>query len=71
MREPGLSEPIPLDGVLQHSADDPGCPPSDWTAPHRTPAGRETFLAVPGGASICCRAARTPDNLKAGHDAPT
>jgi dihydrofolate reductase len=41
-------EHISLDGVVQHSADDNGFPYSDWTAPYRTPAGREAITAAHG-----------------------
>jgi dihydrofolate reductase len=39
---------ISLDGVTQHSADDGDFPYSDWTAPYRTPAGRDAVLAAQG-----------------------
>jgi dihydrofolate reductase len=42
-------EHISLDGVIQHSADDGDFPYSDWTAPYRTPAGREAIVAAYGG----------------------
>jgi dihydrofolate reductase len=48
MRKLKIIEHISLDGVIQHSADDGDFPYSDWTAPYRTPAGRETILAVYG-----------------------
>jgi dihydrofolate reductase len=35
-----------LDGVIQHSADDDDFPYGDWTAPYRTPAGRDAVLAA-------------------------
>ena len=41
-------EHISLDGVIQHSADDGAFPYSDWTAPYRTPAGRDAILAAYG-----------------------
>jgi hypothetical protein len=34
--------------VIQHSADDGDFPYSDWTAPYRTPAGREAIMAAQG-----------------------
>src|SRR5438874_1778321 len=37
-----------LDGVIQHSSDDDDFPYSDWSAPYRTPAGRDAVLAVYG-----------------------
>jgi dihydrofolate reductase len=41
-------EHISLDGVIQHSADENDFPYSDWTAPYRTPAGRDLILAAHG-----------------------
>jgi dihydrofolate reductase len=49
MRRLKLIEHISLDGVIQHSSDDDDFPYSDWTAPYRTPAGREAMLAAYGG----------------------
>ncbi len=43
-----IIEHISLDGVIQHSADDGDFPYSDWTAPYRTPAGRDAVLAAHG-----------------------
>jgi dihydrofolate reductase len=34
--------------VIQHSADGDDFPYSDWSAPYRTPAGRDALLAVYG-----------------------
>jgi dihydrofolate reductase len=34
--------------VIQHSADDDDFPYTDWTAPYRTPAGREAITAAHG-----------------------
>jgi dihydrofolate reductase len=48
MRKLKIIEHISLDGVIQHSADDDGFPYSDWTAPYRTPAGRDAMLAAYG-----------------------
>ena len=48
MRKLKLMEHISLDGVIQHSADDSDFPYSDWTAPYRTPAGRDALLAAHG-----------------------
>ena len=48
MRKLKIIEHISLDGVIQHSADDNGFPYSDWTAPYRTPAGRDALLAAQG-----------------------
>ena len=49
MRKLKIIEHISLDGVIQHSDDDDGFPYSDWTAPYRTPAGRDAMLAAYGG----------------------
>ena len=48
MRKLRIIEHISLDGVIQHSADDGDFPCSDWTAPYRTPAGRDAVLAAQG-----------------------
>lgn len=48
MRQLRIIEHISLDGVIQHSDDDDGFPFSDWTAPYRTPAGREAMLDAYG-----------------------
>lgn len=48
MRKLRIMEHISLDGVIQHSVDDDGFPYSDWTAPYRTPAGRDAILAAHG-----------------------
>jgi dihydrofolate reductase len=48
MRTLRIIEHISLDGVIQHSADDDDFPYSDWSAPYRTPAGRDAVLAAYG-----------------------
>ncbi len=48
MRKLKIIEHISLDGVIQHSNDDDDFPYSDWTAPYRTPAGRDAMLAAYG-----------------------
>jgi dihydrofolate reductase len=48
MRKLKIMEHISLDGVIQHSADNDNFPYSDWTAPYRTPAGRDAILAAYG-----------------------
>jgi len=49
MRKLKITEHISLDGVIQHSADDDGdFAYGDWTAPYRTPAGRDAVLAAYG-----------------------
>jgi dihydrofolate reductase len=49
MRKLKIIEHISLDGVIQHSADENDFPYSDWTAPYRTPAGRDVVFALYGG----------------------
>jgi len=48
-------EHISLDGVIQHSADDDDFPYSDWSAPYRTPAGRDLVLSGSSGTLIRAR----------------
>src|SRR5256885_12509675 len=48
MRKLKIMEHISLDGVIQHSSDDGDFPYSDWSAPYRTPAGRDAVLAAYG-----------------------
>lgn len=48
MRKLKIIEHISLDGVIQVSGDDGGFPYDDWTAPYRTPAGRDAVLAAHG-----------------------
>ena len=48
MRTLKIIEHVSLDGVIQNSADDGDFPYSDWTAPYRTPAGRDAVLAAHG-----------------------
>ena len=48
MRKLRIIEHISLDGVIQHSADEGDFPYSDWTAPYRTPAGRDAMLEAYG-----------------------
>jgi dihydrofolate reductase len=45
MKKLRIFEHISLDGVIQASADENNFPYSDWSAPYRTPAGREMLLA--------------------------
>jgi dihydrofolate reductase len=45
MRKLRIFEHISLDGVIQASADENNFPYSDWSAPYRTPAGRDMLLA--------------------------
>ncbi|MDQ6636035.1 MAG: dihydrofolate reductase family protein [Gemmatimonadota bacterium] len=48
MRKLKIIEHISLDGVIQHSADGGAFPYSDWSAPYRTPAGRDLVMAAHG-----------------------
>lgn len=48
MRTLKIIEHISLDGVIQVSSNDDGFPYEDWTAPYRTPAGRDALLAAQG-----------------------
>ena len=48
MRTLKIIEHVSLDGVIQHSADDGDFPYADWTAPYRTPAGRELVMDAHG-----------------------
>jgi len=47
MRTLRIFEHISLDGVIQSSGED-GFRYADWTAPYRTPAGRDSLLAAQG-----------------------
>ena len=47
MRKLKIFEHISLDGVIQSSGED-DFPYSDWTAPYRTPAGRDLLLVAQG-----------------------
>jgi dihydrofolate reductase len=48
MRKLRIFEHISLDGVIQVSGEDGDYPYGDWTAPYRTPAGRDVILAAYG-----------------------
>lgn len=48
MRKLRLFEHVSLDGVIQHSDDGDGFPHGDWTAPYRSPEGRDAVLAMQG-----------------------
>jgi dihydrofolate reductase len=48
MRRLKIIEHISLDGVIQVTGDDGGFPYPDWTAPYRSPEGREVMLAAHG-----------------------
>ena len=61
MRKLKIVEHISLDGVIQHSADENDFPYGDWTAPYRTPAGRDTVLALYGASFDLLLGRRTYD----------
>ena len=48
MRKLRIFQHISLDGVIQQSADENNFPYSNWSAPYRTPAGRDLLLAMYG-----------------------
>jgi len=48
MRTIRIFEHISLDGVIQVSGEDDDFPYGEWTAPYRTPAGREAIIAAQG-----------------------
>ena len=60
MRKLKLIEHISLDGVIQVTGDD-GFPYADWTAPYRTPEGRDALLAAHGDAFDLLLGRRTYD----------
>ena len=62
MRKLKIIEHISLDGVIQNSADDGDFPYSDWTAPYRTPAGRDAVLAAHGESFDLLLGRRTYDH---------
>jgi hypothetical protein len=59
MRRLKIIEHISLDGVIQCSGED-GFPYIDWTAPYRTPAGRDAMPAVHGERAFEDRIVRRP-----------
>ena len=61
MRKLRIVEHISLDGVIQHSIDEDDFPHSDWTAPYRTPVGRDAVLAAHGASFDLLLGRRTYD----------
>jgi dihydrofolate reductase len=61
MRALKIIEHISLDGVIQASDDDGDFPCGDWTAPYRTPAGRDAIIAAHGGSFDLLLGRRTYD----------
>jgi dihydrofolate reductase len=60
MRKLRIFAHISLDGVIQTSRED-DFPYADWTAPYRTPAGREALVAAQGGSFDLLLGRRTYD----------
>jgi dihydrofolate reductase len=60
MRTLKIMEHISLDGVIQSSGED-DFPYADWTAPYRTPAGRDELFAAHGGSFDLLLGRRTYD----------
>ena len=65
MRKLKIFEHISLDGVIQASADENNFPYGDWSAPYRTPAGREALLARYGEKFDLLLGRRTYDGFSA------
>jgi dihydrofolate reductase len=62
MRKLKIIEHISLDGVIQVSGDS-DFPYDDWTAPYRTPAGRDAILAAYGDSFDLLLGRRTYDQF--------
>lgn len=65
MRKLRIFEHISLDGVIQQSADENDFPYIDWSAPYRTPAGRDLLVAMYGESFDLLLGRRTYDGLSA------
>ena len=68
MRKLKIIEHISLDGVIQVSGgpgEDGDFPYGDWTAPYRTPAGREAIMAAHGESFDLLLRRRTYDSGRA------
>ena len=63
MRKRKIIEHISLDGVIQVSGEDGDFPYGDWTAPYRTPEGRDAMLAA-------LRSAAWPSHLVGDRERP-
>jgi dihydrofolate reductase len=63
MRQLKIIEHVSLDGVIQNSADDNDFPYTDWSAPYRTPAGRDAVTAAHGESFDLILGRRTYDLL--------
>jgi dihydrofolate reductase len=64
MRKLKIIEHVSLDGVIQSSGED-GFPYVDWTAPYRSPAGRDALLAEHGERFDLVLGRRTSDTWAA------
>ena len=62
MRKLKIIEHISLDGVIQVSGEDADFPYGDWTAPYRTPAGRDAVVAAHGESFDLLLGRRTYDS---------
>lgn len=62
MRKFKMMEHVSLDGILQTTDEDGDFPHGDWTAPYRSPAGREEILAAQGARFDLLLGRRTYDN---------
>ena len=62
MRKLKIMEHISLDGILQTSDEDGDFPHGDWTAPYRTPAGRDAVAAAHGTSFDLLLGRRTYDH---------
>ncbi len=62
MRKLKIIEHISLDGVIQVSGENGDFPYGDWTAPYRTPAGRDAIVAEHGGSFDLLLGRRTYDS---------
>lgn len=62
MRKLKIIEHVSLDGVIEVSGEDGDFPYGDWTAPYRTPAGRDAILAAHGESFDLLLGRRTYDS---------
>ena len=62
MRTLKIMEHVSLDGLLQTSDEDGDFPHGDWTAPYRSPAGRDELLAAHGARFDLLLGRRTYDS---------
>ena len=62
MRKLKIIEHISLDGVIQVSGENGDFPYGDWTAPYRSPAGRDAMLAAHGESFDLLLGRRTYDS---------